>query len=145
MAQLRDFRKKAIRPLIKTGVGVLSDPGRIRLDEEGKLGTDAIRIFNDFLAVIVKKFNSGLSFGTGAQSTQVGNLRAQYIRFTAPAAADTEMEIPHGLGAIPIGYWPIFHDTKDADLYVSSHGSWGKDKLFLKSSVGAVEWRIIVF
>jgi hypothetical protein len=145
MAQLRDFRKIAKRPLIKTGVGVLSDPGRIRLGPDGKIGPEAIQAFNDFLAAVVKIFNAGLSFGTGAQSTQVGNFFAQYVEFTAPSAADTEIEIPHGLGAIPIGFWPIFHDTKDADLYASSFGSWGEDKLFVKSSLGDVLWKIIVF
>lgn len=145
MANLRDFRKIAKRPLIKTGVGVLSDPGRIRLDEDGKIGPKAIQSFNDFLATIVKLFNAGLSFGTGAQSTQVGNFRAQYVEFTVPSVADTEIVIPHGLGQIPIGWWPIFVDTKSAMLYASSYGSWGEDKFFLKSNTADVLYKIIVF
>ena len=135
----------ARRPLLKTGIGAISDPGRLRLNKDGKLGPEAIAAFNDFLASVVKLLNKGLSFGNGEQSTQVGNFYAQYVEFTAPSVADTEIAIPHGLGYIPIGYWEVFCATKNAKLYVSRYGSWGEDEFYLKSNTASVLYKIIVF
>ncbi len=133
----------ARRLLLKTGEGAISSPGRIRVDKDGKLGAEAIAALNNLLATIIRKFNAGLSWGNGNQGTQTGNLFSQYADFITPSGALTEFAVPHNLGKVPIGCWPVYLD-KAAILYASSPGSWGRETIFLMCDTGTVEAKIIL-
>ena len=134
----------AVKEIVKTGDGAFSIPGPIRLAPDGKIGVEAITQVNALLAAVAKKFNQGLSMGTGEQGTQAGNLFGQYLEFTSPSVADTEFALPHGLGYTPVGYLVVKRD-KAGTLYVSSSGSWKSDTVYFKDSAGTALNLIILF
>jgi hypothetical protein len=134
----------AIKSIVKTGDGVMSTPGPIRLTEDGKIGVEAITQVNALLSALIKKFNQGLSLGTGEQATQAGNIFGQFLEFTTPSVADSEFSMPHGLDYTPVGYL-VVKQSKAGSLYVSSSGSWKRDAAYFKCDVGAVTFLIILF
>lgn len=99
---------------------------------------------NSLIASIAKRLNQGISLGTGAQSTQTGNIFGQWIEWVTPSVADTEFAVPHGLDKTPIGYFVAKRD-KAGTLYVSSSGSWKKNVAFFKDSGAAVTILFMIF
>jgi hypothetical protein len=134
-----------IKPIIKQTDWAFSEPGPIRLAEDGKIGVEAITQLNSLIAAIAKRLNQGLSLGSGDQATQTGNIFGQWIEVTStPSVADTEFQLPHGLGRTPVGYFVAKRD-KAGTLYVSSAGSWNRDVVYFKDSGAAVLLLIMIF
>ena len=124
------------KKIIQVKDGKISEPGPIRVEKDGKIGVQAINQLNSYMGAVVRKMNRGLSRGTGEQGTLTGNLFGQYIEFTTPSVADTEFEVPHGLGQVPIGFDTVL-TNKAANLYSSSYGSWSDSLIYLKCNVGS--------
>lgn len=134
----------AIKPKVRTGVGMLATPPPLRLTKEGTLPVTAIVSINQTLAGIVKHINNGLSFGSGVNGEQPGGLDAQTLSFTAPSGANTEFEVPHGLRRTPWGFFPAFINLGGV-IYASNYGSWNKERVLLKCSAASADCIIIVF
>jgi hypothetical protein len=55
----------------------------------------------DFMDLLFRALNGGLSFGDGTNSD---NLRGQWATVTTPATPGTEFAVPHTLGVVPTGF-----------------------------------------
>jgi hypothetical protein len=118
--------------------GLLAPPASIRLGHDGKIGPGAIVAINQTLAAIVNHINKGLSIGTSQAGTQTGNFQNQWLVFTSPSGANTEFELPHGLGRVPIGF-TVWFVNKGAVVYASNFGSWNKERILLKCNTATTE------
>jgi hypothetical protein len=134
----------ALNEIVYSGEGVISEPGPIRLNKDGTVGVEALNHLNALMAAIIQKMNRGLSRGNGQNATLTGNLFGQYLEFVTPSVADVEFQVPHGLDYTPVGYNLLNIDSKGY-LYSSSIGSWGPEKIYLKSSVGGALCLIELF
>ena len=132
------------KSIVHVSDGKLSEPGPIRMTPDGKIGIEALNQLNQYMAALVKKINRGLSRGTGENATLTGNLYGQFLEFTTPSVADTEFEVPHGLGQLPIGFDTVLVD-KAAILYSSSYGSWSDNLIYLKCSATSALCLIGIF
>lgn len=117
--------------------GLISPPAKIRLGKDGQITVESIVSLNQAIENLTKHINGGLSVGTAEEGTIVGNFNNQWLVFVSPSVADTEFELPHGLGRTPIGFTTWFVD-KAAVVYVSRYGSWNKSRIFLKVNQGSV-------
>ncbi len=123
----------AIRDLVRTGAGMMAQITEIKshLDSLSAVQT------------IITKINGGLSLGDGLNSSQAGNIDAQYIDFYF-SAANTEYEIPWSKERIAIGY-DVVRRSKAGHIYDSNVGQWSPTALFLKSDVADITVRLRVY
>lgn len=133
----------ANRVLRNPGVGSISPIGEVNT-VDGKITEKALAEILGSINSLISAYNGGVSFGTGENSTRVGNFAAGYITWVFSSVANTEEEIPHGLGRIPIGLIPVAKD-RACDVYISSFGSWNPDRFFLKCSVASAAVNLLVF
>ena len=61
-----------------------------------------------------------------------------------PAVANTEIEIPHGLGRVVSGY-EVCRKDRAADVYDSNAGSWTAQRVLLKSTVASATVRLRIW
>lgn len=127
---------------LANGEGMLGKPNPIK-SADGKLTETAAAYLSGVLQGIVDKLNGKISFGNGEQSTQSGNIDGQWITFVTPAVADTQFEVPHGLGRLPVGR-DIKRQDKAGTLYDSNPGGWGPKSVFFKCSVASVKFNIVL-
>lgn len=132
------------KKIVQVSNGKISEPGPIRMSTDGKIGIEALNQLNSYMAALVKAINRGLSRGTGANATLTGNLYGQFLEFTTPSVANTEFEVPHGLGQLPIGFDPCLID-KAGILYTSSYGSWSDSMIYLKCSATSALCLIAIY
>src|SRR5688572_10017214 len=83
------------------GVGMLPDIGQI-VTADGKLTPVQVTTIVDGLRNALRAINGKLSFGDGTHSSQSGNIDGQTKEVTF-VNANTDYEVPHGLGRVPIG------------------------------------------
>lgn len=119
----------------------LAQPAPVKADD-GKLTDRVAGDISTFQSQVVSKLNGGISFGEGVQSSWSGNIDGQIVEWTF-TAADTEYPIPHGLGRVPWGVLPAALDRAGV-VYYSNRGGWGKDLIYLKSSVAGLVAQLIV-
>ncbi len=119
----------ANRTRIRTGSGMIGQALEQQF-EEGKITAAALEYVVAKIASIITEGNGLISFGTGEQSTQTGNIDGQWIEYTF-TAANISYEIPHGLNRVPAGYL-VFRSTKAAIVYDADTGQWSDNSLFLK-------------
>lgn len=110
---------------------------------EGATVEEAILEISSILQALVKLVNGNLSLGDSTLSGRAGNINAQHIPWFFKAA-DTEYEIPHTLGRIPISVRTDLQD-KAGSVYTSRFGSWGNDTIFLKASVADLTTTLLLF
>jgi hypothetical protein len=133
----------AKRLRLPSTIGMLADPVEIPSDNDGKLTENAVATLNSFMRSATRLLNGGVSFGDGRQSTHAGHIDGHTIEFVAPPVADTEFEIPHDLGRVPIGFLALAQDGPGV-LYKSNPGGWGVERVFLKCSEANVTWLIVL-
>lgn len=133
----------ALRTVIADPDSAMGDIPPINLTD-GKMSGPTAAYLTAALRTIIEKFNGAISLGNGSSGYRAGNLDAQYIDVFTPTVADTEIEIPHGLGRKPVGYDIVRRDLA-CSVYDSSGGSWGNDVFYLKCSVGSVTLKIRVY
>jgi len=93
---------------------------------------------------IADKINGLLSLGRGVHAERTGNLDGQWLRHVFPAAANTEIEVYHGLGRVPVGYIPCEQNLAGS-VYSSRKGSWTDTVIYLKSDVASLNVLLMVF
>jgi hypothetical protein len=127
---------------LKYGTSVGQIPGPLQLPiVEGKLTPAAVATLVSQMEAITNAVNGGISFGDGRQSTQLGNIDGQTVEFVTPSVADTEFEVPHGLGRVPIGRI-VLAQNGDGFLKDSNRGGWNKHHLFFKCSEAGVTFLV---
>ena len=109
---------------------------------EGKVEPSYMKTLVSSVQAVIQKVNGFVSSGDGTHASWAGNIDAQWMDVYIKTA-DTEVEIPHGLGRIPKGYL-VKKRTKACVIYDSRDGSWTDSVFYLKSSVSDVTVRILV-
>lgn len=129
--------------MVETGSGGLAPPGRVSLDQDGKITPESVITVNAFLDSVAQRVSGKLTLGDGTNYSRAGNINGQWIEFTTPATPDTEFQVDHSLGATPTGYLVVLQN-KAGTLYTSQFASWDKNRIFLKCSAASVLFSIIL-
>lgn len=122
----------AISKRIATGVGFVADMPPITLSE-GKLTDQQAAYLTDAIRSLIRQFNGRISFGDGSASSQLGNIDGHTKEVYFPAA-NTDVEVPHGLGRVPIGIITLDVNVDGAVVRGSQRGDWNATRLFLRCS-----------
>lgn len=133
----------ALKPVDEKGVGHLGPPPVLRLDSDGKISAIMLSALNKFLALVVSKINL-LSFGDGSQGSRGGNTDSQWRDWVSPSAANTQFMVPHGLDRVPVGVF-VGDQDRAGSVYSVNKAGWGPSQIFLKTSVGSMKLKLLVF
>jgi hypothetical protein len=110
----------------------------------GQKATDAlISAIIGTQKTIVEKVNRQISLGTGRDFERLGNVDAQVRIITAPAVAETEFEIRHGLGRLPCFFF-VLYKSGYCDVKASRSESWTTEVIYLKCNTASVALTIAV-
>lgn len=123
----------AIRPRIYNGIGMVGQLPDLKLTPDGRMTPLVAQTILNAVIALVSAVNGKLTFGNSVNSTQAGNLDAQWIEWLF-VTANAEEIIPHGLGRKAAAYIVCAKD-RACDLYDSNRGSWDEQHLRLKCSV----------
>lgn len=124
------------------GVGMLPDLPPI-VSTEGKLTDIQIAAIVDSIRNILRTLNGLLTFGDGSNSSQSGNVDGQTKEVTF-VNANSDYEVPHGLGRLPIGIIVLDTNTDGAVVHGGSQGSWGSERMFVRCNVAGTTARFVV-
>ena len=69
--------------------------------------------------------------------------KTQFAEVTTDATPNTEFEIEHGLGFIPVGF--IVTQTDKAASVYNGATAWDTEKIYLKCNVASAAIRILIF
>lgn len=116
----------------RTGVGAIADMPPVTLSE-GKLTDQQAAYITDAIRGIIRQLNGGISFGDGSNSSLSGNIDGHTKEFYF-ADANTNYEIPHGLGRPPIGIIVLDVNVDGAVVRGDIRGDWNASRLFLRCS-----------
>lgn len=128
---------------LESPVGLFAVPAIAEVKDASSIPSIISTLFQ-VLRGVVTKLNGGLSLGNGTTYAGAGNLDAVYVDLLAPAAANTQLAIPHSLGRTPIGYLPVRKD-RACDVYDSSAGSWTADIMYLKFTVASATIKLLIW
>jgi hypothetical protein len=125
------------------GMGMIPQLGAISLTEDERFTQITANALLTAIDNIISAVNGKLSFGSGAQGYQAGNLDAHWLEhyFTL---ANTEEVIPHRLGRLPIGYITT-RRSKACIIYDSNPGSWDESIIRLKCDTAASSVLLLLF
>lgn len=133
----------AISKRIRTGTGSLPDFPPIVLTEGRFSETQAVTL-SEAVRGLIRAFNGGISFGDGSNSSLSGNIDGQTKEVYFPDA-NTDVEIPHGLGRVPIGIITLDVNVDGAVVRGNQRGDWNATRLFLRcSQAGTTALMVIV-
>ena len=122
----------AISTRIRTGTGMVADMPPITLSE-GKLTDQQAAYITDAIRALIRQFNGRISLGDGSNSSLSGNIDGQTREFYF-VLANTDYEVPHGLGRPPIGIIPLDVNVDGAVVRGNQRGDWNASRLFLRCS-----------
>jgi len=135
----------AISTRIRTGTGTIPDMPPVTVSE-GKLTDQAAAYITDSIRNLIRRFNGGISFGDGSNSSLSGNgnIDGQTKEVYFPDA-NTDVEIPHGLGRVPIGIITLDVNVDGAVVRGNQRGDWNATRLFLRcSQAGTTALMVVV-
>lgn len=132
----------AISKRVRTGTGSIADMPPITLSE-GKLTDQQAAYMTDSIRTIIRALNGGISFGDGSNSSLSGNIDGQ-TKEVYFAAANTDVEVPHGLGRPPIGVITLDVNVDGAVVRGNLRGDWNASRLFLRCSQAGTTALLVV-
>jgi hypothetical protein len=132
----------AISTRIRTGAGAIPDMPPITVSE-GKLTDFQASYLTDSIRGLIRAFNGGISLGDGSQSSLSGNIDGHTKEVYFPTA-NTDVEVPHGLGRVPIGILTLDVNMDGAVVRGNQRGDWNANRLFLRCSVSGTTALLIV-
>jgi hypothetical protein len=97
----------------------------------------------DHIRMLVRTINGLITFGDGSNSSQSGNIDGQTKEVTF-ADADTDYEVPHGLGRVPIGLIVLDVNSDGAVVRGGSQGSWNVFRMFVRCNTAGTTARFVV-
>lgn len=127
---------------IFTGIGMLPDLPPV-LPNEGKLTDIQVANITDSIRNIIRAINGKLTFGNGLQSSQSGNIDGQTKEVTF-TNANTDYEVPHGLGRVPIGVVVLDVNVDGAVVRGGSRGSWSDSRIFVRCNTAGTTGIFVV-
>lgn len=106
---------------------------------------EQIRLLQVQLDKIFYLLQGRVSFGTGIDGNNGQNLSGQFQQFTSDASANTEFNVAHTVGSIPLGYIILWQDIAGS-LYTSptSGTDWTATQISLKCSVSSVTFLVFL-
>lgn len=113
-----------------TGVGMIPDLPAVA-SEDGKLTATQVAFLTDAIKRIIATINGQITFGDGVNSSQSGNIDGQWKEVTF-TNANTDYEVPHGLGRLPVGVIVLDVNIDGAVVRGGSRGSWSPTRLFVR-------------
>lgn len=126
-----------------TGVGMLPTLPPINVADGQALTPIQVTFLTDAIANIVRAINGLLSFGDGSNSSQSGNVDGHTKEVTY-VSANTDYEVPHGLGRVPIGILVLDVNADGAVVRGGSQGSWSVDRIFTRCNVAGTTARFVI-
>lgn len=132
----------AVSKRVFTGVGMLPDLPPIQ-SVDGKLTDLQVTSIVEGQRALVRAVNGKLSLGDGTNSSQSGNIdgHTKEVTFTS---ANTDYEVPHGLGRVPIGIVVLDVNADGAVVRGGSRGSWSPTRLFVRCNVAGTTALFVV-
>lgn len=124
------------------GVGMIADIPPV-LTTDGKLTDRQIADITSALRSLIRAVNGRLSFGDGSNSSQSGNVDGHTKEVTF-VSANTDYEVPHGLGRVPIGVIVLSTNADGAVVRGASQGSWSATRLFVRCNVAGTTAMFVV-
>lgn len=86
-----------------------------------------------------------MSFGTGDDGQQNGNIEGEWQEFTSHGTANTEFAVAHGLGSVPLGYMIVSQDKAGSLYQMHDTGTaWTSTNIYLKCSVVSVKFLVFL-
>lgn len=85
------------------------------------------------------------SFGSGVDGERGQNIEGEWQEFTSHASANTEFNVAHTIGSIPLGYIVVAQD-KSGDLYQmdDTGTAWTASQISLKSTGTEVTYLVFL-
>lgn len=117
---------------INNGVGMLADMPDV-VSTDGKLNSTQVGYIVSSVRSIIAAINGKLRFGDGSNSSQSGNIDGQ-TKEVAFVNANTDYEVPHALGRVPVGIIVLDVTVDGAVLRGGSRGSWNDTRIFVRCS-----------
>lgn len=86
-----------------------------------------------------------VSFGTGTDGDRGQNMSGEFQQFTSDATPNTEFNVAHTIGSIPIGAI-IMHQDKAGHLYQgpTTGTNWTSTQVSFKSDVASVTFNVFL-
>lgn len=100
-----------------------------------KQETDLFKVLENFIRDVKSILNGGVKF--------TDNFDAVVVEYVSHATEDTELVCAHTLGKIPTGYI-VINQNKTGTLYDSGN-TWTATDIYLKCSVAAVTYKLLIF
>lgn len=122
----------AISTRKRTGAGTLPDLPNITLTD-GKLTNQQVVNISDAIRGLIRWANGQVSFGDGTASSLSGNIDG-HTKEVYFKLANTDVEVPHGLGRVPIGIIVLDVNADGAVVRGNQRGDWNDSRLFLRCS-----------
>lgn len=122
----------AVSKRVRTGTGMIADMPPVTLSE-GKLTNQQAAYITDSIRGLIRALNGGISFGDGSNSSLSGNIDGHTKEVYFPSA-NTDVEVPHGLGRPPIGIITLDVNVDGAVVRGNLRGDWNAERLFLRCS-----------
>lgn len=132
----------AISTRISKGVGFVPDMPPITLDD-GKLTNQSAAYITDSIRGLIRAYNGSISFGDGSASSHSGNIDG-HTKEVFFVAANTDIEVPHGLGRVPIGIIVLDVNVDGAVVRGNQRGDWNATRLFIRCSQSGTTALIVV-
>lgn len=127
---------------IPSRVGMIPELPKIII-AEGGLTNQQIAVIADTLRNIIRAINGRLTFGDGTRSGHSGNIDGQ-IKEVTFVSANTNYEVPHGLGRVPIGIIVLSADADGAVVRSADLDNWGVTTLYVRCNVAGTTARFVV-
>jgi hypothetical protein len=126
-----------------TGVGMLPDLPAVSVSEGQSLTPIQVTFITDTIRNLLRAFNGLISLGDGSNSSQSGNIDGHTKEVTF-VSANTDYEVPHGLGRVPIGLIVLDVNADGAVVRGGSQGSWSVDRIFTRCNVAGTTARFVI-
>lgn len=127
---------------ISNGVGMLPDLPPVA-SVDGALTDTQVNSIVEGVRQLLRAVNGRMSFGNGVHSSQSGNIDGHTKEVTF-VSANTDYEIPHGLGRVPIGMIVLDVNLDGAVVHGGSRGSWSDTRLFARCNVAGTTALLVV-
>ena len=124
-------------------IGMVPDLPSITVPPNGQLSAIHMTYLLDTIRTLIAVVNGGISFGDGQNSSYSGNIDGQ-LKIVNFANSNTDYEVPHGLGRVPLGIIPLLVAADGAVVRGASNGSWTSERLFVRCNVAGTTALFVV-
>ena len=104
-----------------------------------------IRRLDEELALVFEAFKGRIDFGTGVDGSRWINIAGEFQQFTSHATPDTEFNVAHTIGSIPIGAIVMWQDIAGTLYQGPTTGTnWTASQVSFKCDVASVTFNVFL-